>query len=446
MSGSISNSVAFVSLFLLAVVLLIAGRRILKMAMRPVRRALALLIRALRRILKIFGRSSVQGPSQRARLGVAPLTALLHVLELNSSARIGLGAVPKELEDSVHREGAFFRAVNADRTVEQVSDTLTPADAARNVQLSDQYYAGVMNYDVSPSILYEESEEELLINIFRDSDLAFFYVLRRIKKNVGRNIIHVVGVLTGMMLMFPYVASLAIFFWKDDHGWTGMDATFYVVLCVAYFLVMVLLRWAYSNSAIKNGLHFNYFVSTYFSRLANQYKSAAAEFANVLNDRTLALDTVEAESNMWFLNLQWLAARQWFLELFVRNIMFQIGRNMWWYTLVILSSAGALWWFMAFGLGSLIQVLPLHLAARGIQPGFYWGYETIVPTAIVFVVYLISLGGLLSRFWIQLGSAGWLDFRKMDIKAVIEKTVGSLVREVVDKRRNPSGWGPAGPR
>ncbi|HEY1631593.1 MAG TPA: hypothetical protein VGF56_09765 [Rhizomicrobium sp.] len=445
MSDSVSNSATFVLVFLLAVVLLIAGRRILKAAMRPIRRLLALLIRALRRILRVFGRGAARGSSQRARLGVAPLTALLHVLELNSSARIGLGAVPKALEEKVHREGAFFRAVNADRAVEEVSDSLTQEDAARNVQLSDQYYAGIMNYDVSPSILYEESEEELLINIFKDSDLAFFYVLRRIKKNVGRNIIHIVTMLTGMMLVFPFVASLAIFFWKDDRGWTGMNATFYAVLCVSFFLVMVLFRWAYSNSTIKNGLHFNYFVSTYFSRLANQYKSAAAEFANVLNDRTLALDTVEAESNMWFLNLQWLAARQWFLELYVRNIMFQIGRNMWWYTLVILAGALGLLWFMVFGLGAVLQMLPLHLG-DGIQPRVYWGYETIMPAAVLLIVYLASLGGLLARFWRQLGSAGWLDFRRMDIKEVVEKTVGALVREVVDKRRNPSGWGPSAPR
>ena len=444
MSDTVSNSATFVLVFLLAVVLLIAGRRILKSLMRPIRRLLAVLIRALRRILRVFGGRAVQGSSQRARLGVAPLTALLRVLELNSSARIGLGAVPKSLEEKVHREGAFFRAVNADRAVEQVSDSLTPEDAARNVQLSEQYYAGVMNYDVSPSILYEESEEELLINIFKQSDLAFFYVLRRIKKNVGRNIIHIVAVLTGLMLVFPFAASLAIYFWKDGTGWTGMNATFYAVFCVAWLLVMVLFRWAYGHAAIKNGLHFNYFVSTYFSRLANQYKSAAAEFANVLNDRTLALDTVETESNVWFLNLQWLAARQWFLELYVRNIMFQIGRNMWWYTLVILTGAFGLWWFMEFGLAAALHMLPVHIGA--VEPRFYWGYETIVPAAVLVIVYLASLGGLLSRFWQQLGSAGWLDFRRMDIKEVVEKTVGALVREVVDKRRNPSGWGPATPR
>lgn len=442
----VSNSATFVALIVFVVILLVAGRGILKALFTPFRKLLALAIRALRGTVRILRGQARANAQQRVKIGVAPLTALLRMLELNANARIGLGDMPKETEAKIHREGLFFGAVNADRVVDDVTDSLTAQDAAANVALSDLYYAGIMTYDVSPAILYEESEEELLIGILKDADRPFFSVLRRLKRNIGQNVIRVVAILTGLVFVFPYLASLAIMILRGHDGrWQVLNGTYYVLMCLVFFLLMVFFRWAYSNSATKNGFHFNYFVSTYFSRLANQYKSAATHFANVLNDRQVGLDTIESESNKWFLNLQWLAARQWFLELFARNIIFQIGRNMWWYALIVVASAVGAWWVIEFGLELVLAPFAPHIPAGKLQPTLVWSYEMAVPFAILIVTYFFALGGLLSRFWAQINSAGWLDFRKMGIKGLIESTVGSLVREVVDKRRNPQGWGP-GPR
>jgi hypothetical protein len=443
----VSNSATFVALIVFVVILLVAGRGVLKALFTPFRKLLAFTIRALRATVRIFRGQASANAQQRVKVGVAPLTALLRILELNANARIGLGDMPKETEAMIHREGTFFGAVNADRVADGVTDSLTPEDAAANVALSDLYYAGVMTYDVSPAILYEESEEELLIGILKDSDRSFFAVLRRLKKNIGQNVIRIVAMLTGLVFVFPYLASLAILMLRDKTGqWAVLNGTYYVLLCLLFFLLMVFFRWAYSNSATKNGFHFNYFASTYFSRLANQYKSAATHFANVLNDRQLDLDTIESESNKWFLNLQWLAARQWFLELFARNIIFQIGRNMWWYALIVVASAVGAWWFIEYGLEWILTPFAGHIPTARLQPTLIWSWEMVAPFALLLVTYFFTLGGLLARFWSQINSAGWLDFRKMGIKGLIESTVGSLVREVVDKRRSPYGSGPPPPR
>jgi hypothetical protein len=457
------SSLAFIFIFVFLILLLIVGRRIIKTLFRPIRRLLGAVIRyviapiynrTLRPLVRLFRQSAKQSPAaQRIQVGVAPLTAILHILEMNSAAQIALGEVPKSLVNLVHREGLFFRAVNANRVVDGVPDSLTLDDAISNVKSSEAYYAGVMTHDVSPSILYEESEEELLINILKVVDLSFFYVLRRINKNVGRNVIRVVAVMTGMAVVFPYFITALVDVLDLPNHATEANVLIYLLACASFILVIVLFRWAYSYSLLKNGFHFNYFVSTYFSRLANQYKSAAASFAGVMNDGTLGLDAVEKQSNVWFLNLQWLASRQWFLELFVRNTMFQIGRNLWWFTLVILLSFGAVWWTMEIGvpyglheIGPWLNTSGLARLPKEPQPSFEWNYYTVPPSALFFAVYLVCLSGLLTRFWGEIGSSGWLDFRQMDIKKLVEKNVGSLVRDLVGKRRNPYGQvPPAGP-
>ena len=84
--------------------------------------------------------------------------------------------------------------------------------------------------------------------------------------------------------------------------------------------------------------------------------------------------------------------------------------------------------------------LPASHASAVWTLGLQWHSPLVyLPTAGLFVLYLRSLRGLLDKFWNEITSEGGIDFRSMDMKGTIEKNVGQLVREVVDRRRNPYG-------
>jgi len=452
---------AVAGIFVLIALLLISARGLIRLLLRPIQRAAAGLgrllaplyrytlrpiVSLLRRLLRVLLGLAEARPRGPMQVGAAPYKALLHLVDLHSMAEMELGEVPREVKTLLDRKGRFFRSVNANRAVEGVHESLTPEEAKRNLEAAEAFYKKSIEHGLSPTILYEDSEEALIISILRDLDATFFYVMRRIRRNVSRNIGKVITAMTAIVIVSPliisyFAASLVVStplaITKDPNGLA------YLVACAVLIAALILTRYTYATSARYNGQQFNHFVQTYFSRLLNQYKSAATEFSNVLNDRIAQLNTIESNANLWFLSMHWLSARQWLLELFVRNTTFQIGRNWMWSLLLV----PILLFAIAFGLIYLLATEAMTILAfsssfskQDFKP--LVSLWTWVPTGVLFVIYLIALTDLLKRFWDEIAPAEWLGFRTMNVKDVIWHTVGPIAREVVDKRRNPYGTQP----
>ena len=400
-----------------ALLVLLSARSLFRAAMRP-----------FRRVGRLARGAGAEARSGARAAGTVPYTAMAQVIGFKSLAEEMLGEVPAEVRKMVQRQGLIFRSANANQAVDALKGSLSLDDARHNLDSAKHYYEEPMGQNVSPVFLYEDSEEALIIRILKDVDLVFFYVTRRINRNISRNVLKIIGILTGLMLIYPFVAAAVIWLAKSDAvtGYTIASGLF-----AAFAALMALLKFFYTVATRNNGQYFNHFVQTYFGRLLNQYKSAAGAFAGVLNDHTSDLKAIEGNANTWFLNLHWLAARQWFLDLYVRNMIFQIARNLW------------LFYLTAVGYCLLAIVIGLVLTVMGLNP-FFWAHDwtalgVFVPWALLFAFYLWALRGLLSAFWHEITSGGWLGFQTMDVKSLIENNIGPLVRELVDRRRDPMG-------
>ena len=358
---------------------------------------------------------------------------MAQVISVQSLAAQALGEVPAEIKRKIKRQGNIFRTANANETVDSLKGTLTLDDARRNLESSRHYYKEPMGRNISPGFLYEDSEEALIIRILKDVDQTFFYVMRRINRNIRRNVTKIIAIATGIVLIFPFVITAVLLLPVTD---PALRWTLYAVTCIAFALVLWMFRLFYGNATRINGQNFNYFVQTYFGRLLSQYKSADTAFESVPNDRTSDLDTVQDGAAVWFVNLHWLSARQWFLELYVRNMIFQIARNLWLsYFLAPLYFVLAI--LIYLGLDAIGRAFPqLHVYAW--QPD--WTSWTIfAPLLALAALYWWALNELLAEFWTAITSNGWLGFQAMNVDDMIERHIGRNVREIVDKRRNPYG-------
>ncbi len=451
------------------VILLIFGRRLARGVLylsraiiRLLRRVIIMIYnRTVRPIFRLVVRGPViageiaRAPGSRAQqIGLRPLAVILQFLAMDYLSTKELGDIPKSAKHLVQKRGWVFRWADATEAPNVLTDSLPFADATSNLQLANKYYERQIDSDsISPSILYEDSEEAFIISLLRDADLIFFFALRRIKRNVSRNIVKLISISTGLLLTFPFVISV-VAEWQQFRSRTPLGLLTYVLMCALAFGGMLLVRYFYSVASTNNGTQFNGFIRNYFSKLLNQYKSAATAFANVLNDRTSALDTIAETSATWFTNMHWLSARQWLLELFVRNIKFQIGRN-WWFALWLIPTicfvvAALAYSNMATFMTDVIYLMKLLGASNVVATafGFQWTAWTIVPGVILLGLYFYVLDGLLLRFWGQVSPSGWSSFNSMNIKSLIDQNVGPLAREVVDKRKHPYGQqeGPIGPK
>ncbi|MEI9887709.1 MAG: hypothetical protein WDN08_14645 [Rhizomicrobium sp.] len=445
MSGNpVFGSLVFAAVLIVAVLIALSARSILRVVisgwigrylLRPIYYVtLRPIIWLLRRIFRVARRAA--SPAQadaQGRLANVPYSAMAQIIGIKSLAETALGEVPTAVKHMITRHGLIFKSANANQAVDTLQGTLSFDDAKRNLESAKHYYEEPMGGNVSPGFLYEDSEEALVIRILRDVDLTFFYVTRRINRNVSRNVLKLIAIMTGLVLIFPFAISAVNLVPETAEAF---DLLLYVVVCVAFGGSLGLFRLFYSNATRNNGQHFNYFVQTYFGRLLNQHKSAAASFASVLNDRTSDLETVEVNANVWFLNLHWLSARQWFLELYVRNMIFQIARNLWLSYLTVplfLGIAVGIY----FGLLSLAPLIPgIHLT---LWAPHWTAWTVSVPWLLLLLIYGWALTGLLNEFWHEITSHGWLGFQTMDVNGVIERNIGPIVREIVDKRRNPYG-------
>lgn len=440
--SSIPGPLVLAAVFLVVVVFLIMARTLIRMIGRLLSPAARFLARMFRTVFKFAASAQANQPIQ---VGATPYKALLHLLDLNSLARTELGEVPRSLRNVVERKGRLFRYVNANRATEGLEESLSAEAAAANLESAKKFYQRDVGYEVNPTVLYEDSEEALIISVLRDLDMAFFYVMRRISRNVSRNVIKVIAAMTTLVVMFPFVLSFALQRFGSPLG--SGNLLLYAVVCAVFLVGLITFRYTYSISARNNGQQFNYFAQTYFSRLLTQYKSAQTEFSNVLNDRISGLDAVEHSSNLWFLNLHWLSARQWFLELYVRNMKFQIARNWLWTVALVPATlfAAALltYYFLSSAADAIVKFLGSTLNARVSMTGFGIDHSlwAVVPTVALLLAYGFALTDLLKKFWYEITPAGWPGFRTMDVREVIEDNIGPIAREIVDRRRNPYGRG-----
>ena len=443
------ESLVFVAALLLIVVLVLAGPSLLRTVVRGpfgrfVLRPIYIvifrpLIWLLRRIARI-GRSSAQPLTREAQgqLGAVPYSAMAQMISVNSIAQQTLGDVPPNVKAMLKRSGWPFRMVDANAAAVSLSASLNLDDAKRNLQSAHHYYKEPMGTNFSPVFLYEDSEEALIIRILKDVDLPYFYSMRRINRNIRRNITKIFAIATILVSSFPFAANLVL-----EYG--PAELTFKMTLfggtILGYALLLWLFRTFYGNATRVNAQSVNYFMQTYFDRLLNQYKSADAQFESVPNDRTSDLGEIQQVSGIWFINLHWLAARQWFLDLYARNMIFQIVRNSWlsWFMVpVYFALAAAIYWSL-----SLLPVIvptvrhsPLEFSLEA--------WKIYAPFAGLLLIYWWSITGLLNEFWTSVNPTNWSGFRAMDVDGTIERHTGRNVLEIVDKRRKPYGT-PAAP-
>jgi hypothetical protein len=310
------GSLIFAAILIVAVIIALSARSFLRVLTRAFRRVGGL--------ARSAGAEAKKGA--QAGVGAVPYTAMAQVIGFKSLAEAMLGEVPPALRKSIQRQGILFRSANANQAVDTLDGSLSLDDARRNLESAKQYYEEPMGNNVSPGFLYEDSEEALIIRILKDVDLTFFYVTRRINRNISRNVLKIIAILTALVLIFPFAVGAVTLIPTQE---PAFGYTLYGLVLVGFAALMALFRLFYNNATRNNGQHFNHFVQTYFGRLLNQHKTAATAFANTLNDRATDLEVVETDANIWFLNLHWLSARQWFLDLYVRNMIFQIARNLW---------------------------------------------------------------------------------------------------------------------
>lgn len=396
------------------------------------------LLRALafpfRLVLRLFGLGKKSAPNRASEMGPGAWAAAVsgHKTLLEGA----LGDDFEHEESFISRQGLIFKwmmvRVGFMRMPEEMTDELAQ-DYAR---LADRFLGAQVPIASDPRALFEDVEGAVIAQQFADSEHGLLYMLNETRKlmnaNVRRLSIWLSAILSVVLIANIVLNAVGVVDALGPlHGDLVGESTagalnslmFGAGSCILAALVMWALYYAeYAPYQRNTAREMANFLTRYCARLNDHYRTAIGRAKSVTVGEERDSKQLSAEARLWTLNINWLALRVFFIESYVRNVVFQITRNSSYYLLFVPA---------AFMLG-LLALFGLAAALDLFNP-----FATIIALGWVFPVLFI-LVGVLYAFFLgnsmraleEIDQGEWISFHTLKLNQVLGEVVGKYAEDV----------------
>jgi hypothetical protein len=235
-------------------------------------------------------------------------------------------------------------------------------DADEDFEKARLLFEAEVSIEANPLNLYDDIHNAFIVSLFRNSDKACFYVLSEFRKAINANVwalAAVFSLIVSLVAVLNLTASTSIEFYRHlnlsslgiPSTLTVLDvpidipgefnkAMFAVISCAFGFgLMWLFYQLAYEQSQRNNGQQLNNFLNQYLNPIGRRFEGIwGAATQAVVGDSEV--HEMKRETVLWISNLFWMGSRVFFIEEFLRNILFQIRRNAF-YTLLLVPLAFA---------------------------------------------------------------------------------------------------------
>lgn len=336
-------------------------------------------------------------------------------------------------EKKLVRGGFLFRWINVKPSY--MPDTVLLSDQLAEVyqEVARKFFSAQVNISADIASLYEDVEGAIIIRLFRTRDRRGFYLLNEMRRVINDNVRKLAFVYSAIVLAV-LVAALFFLPLLNEHvaPQTGMfgflnnalhEGLWGLVLCGAgIFLMWLTYFMEYVPNQRNNGREMRSFLSRYMSRLSDRYRDSLANARAVTVGDETDSAKLSAKAQKWHKIVVWMSFRAFFMESFVRNVLYQIGRNCGYY--VVLTPI-ALVLLIVLTLLVLTGLTHIDLVALFAAPGifFYAGFALLVLLAVVF------LSRAMTPFD-EMNQTDWLGFDDFDIDRGMDQVVGKYAEDV----------------
>lgn len=335
-------------------------------------------------------------------------------------------------EKNLKRGGILFRWIN-------VKPSYMPDIALLNDELAEIYhkaasrfFSGQVAISADISSLYEDVEGATIIRMFRVRDRRGFYLLNEMRRTINDNVRKLTFLYVAIVLMVlaaawflvpvfgaaPEAKGVLGFVTAQLHA--GMWG---LALCLGgIFLMWLTYFMEYVPNQRSNAREMRSFLSRYMSRLSDRYRDSLANARAVTVGDETDSAKLSAKAQKWHKIVLWMSFRAFFIESFVRNVLYQIGRNCGYYVVLVpLVLTGTTLFLGLLGVALFrIDVLPL-IGGPGLF--FYVGFALLVLVAVIFLSRAM-------RPIDEMNQADWLGFDDFDIDRGMDQVVGKYAEDV----------------
>jgi hypothetical protein len=372
---------------------------------------------------------------------------------------IASGADRQELEFMVQRNRGLFCTWLAPAPAPRVAYDATAAEADReNVK---RFFGARVPVYFNPLNLYEDADGAFIVGLFRNSDRRVFHVLSEFRKTINRNVLwlsilisivaSVVAVANvflsttipfnsysylGSLKEYPYPSfslSGLGFEWRPMPREVLDKFVFGVLSCfIGWAIMWLFYHTEYVQFQRNNGQQMSNFLQHYMEGVNSSFKDISRNAqATVAQEREDA--EMEQDAVLWVTSLQWTAFRAFYIECYLRNVLFQVHRNSSYYVLFTPLSFIALFLVVAWGFPQF-NVFSLEGELYR-QNSFYLFF-----LVLLFACYRY-LHNALSFIWLSIFTktddatgervGGWTKFHDLDIQKNIGETLETYIRALV---------------
>ncbi len=273
---------------------------------------------------------------------------------------------------------------------------------------------------------YEDEEGAVLVGLFRNTDRRCFYALDQLRRVINANARRLIVWLAVLLTALTMVGWGAPFF-LETLGPPGTapyvgGAAGIIILVVLYFFATFFLQAFYGNSQRQNMREFSDFLTRYLGHIANQFRESSAKTSRVIQGDERNAKVLAANAQKWHKIMIWLGLRPFFIEAFVRNVYFQVRRNLNYYVF------GAFIWFVVIAPLALYYVFGAISAATTYSP-------PPVAAAAVGVGYIVfaglSIWQILRKVVLEeLNQMNWLGYDNLEVGVQLDEVIGKYAEDI----------------
>jgi hypothetical protein len=322
--------------------------RVFRLVLRPIwlgGRYVFRRLAAVLRFLRILSRRQPQRPAD-AFLGLS-IQTLAHAFTETERAIKDGNFDPSSIPIDRHRRlVCFWLHPQAQHQGEYEKD-----QAERDFDKASRFFkVDIQPLKSNPLNLYDDAHNAFIVKLFENSDKVCFYVLSEFRKMINSNVtmlsviyslivsvVAVLNVLWSRSVDFYKLAGVPQGRWLPPViGLLGAEfqtqavvntAIFGAVSCLVGFgLMWMFFHIAYDQSQRHNGLQLNNFLVRYLADINIQFTKIHTRATQAVVEDS-DIDDMKRDAVLWMTNLQWMAFRAFFIEEFLRSILFQARRN-----------------------------------------------------------------------------------------------------------------------
>lgn len=374
------------------------------------------------------------GSVRPAHMGPSAWAALSRAARARTETETALGEDFDHEKQHLKQNGFLFHWTGVEGGYIRTPGELTQEVAEDYYRQGAEFLNGRVKISANPENLYEDEEGAVIAEYF-PADRECLYLLNAMRKTINSNVRKLTVVFStiiatvliinllyndGTLIDLPGPVSLGpLTMGAEDMGQAAFAALSTLGGAFAMWIIYFMEYVPYQRNNFRE---LSNFMTRYLARLNDHFRTAEGQAKSVTVGQEQDPAKFAHSARMWHTNVLWIAQRIFFIESFVRNIMFQMLRNSGYYLV-----------FVPLLFTVVLAMLNLALTQwAGFDAGARLADLGII-FLILFVVLLSIYAGFLRRSMASIDEIDqdeWIGFDSLQLEQVLGSIVGKYAEDV----------------